>query len=818
VFHFVTGLVSSSAATWAWAAEVPLRVEEPAGVERTGWPVTSGIPLAKGALADDRAAALFDADGSEVPLQTEVLARWPDGSIRWLLLDFQIDLAAGENKALLLRYGPDVRRTAVEDPIRVTQQPDGKVTLEPGPVRLEYDPKRFFPQGAAWLTAAADGQPPERRLTINCQSDGVRLVDDEKRSYAPNCPSDEPVEIVIEQTGPVRACFRASGWHKSSDGRMFRYVARIHAWRGQPWIRVFYTFVNDHQDALMAKIRSLEVRFRSDEGFSAEDCLLDGKPVKEGRLFQLDESHYLLDGKPAGQRALGWAAVGSEKSGLAVGLREFWQNWPKAIRVHPGCVHVELLPELPEGLYDGKPLEEESKLYYALRGGLYTFKVGVAKTHELWVNYYPGRPDAERLGAFFRAAEEPLLAMADPAYVCATEALGEFPPVSEKGSDPLSQGGLTPFRIGSKKDPEKYAGYDVWLDRALTAHLARREKDREFGLLNYGDWYGERKVNWGNLEYDLAHGMLVQYLRTGDRRFFLRGEQAARHHVDVDVVHATNPHLKNPWGPPPRVGEIWLHCVGHTGGYYDDAPLPVSRTYQVGHSTNFGHVWVGGDLEYYYLTGDRRAREVALEMADAMVRHCPTSYGTHIRALGWPIVLVLNAYEATGQKKYLDAATACWQVLKKNIDWERGWVVRLAKGHCVHPEQTCYGNVPFMEGLTVSALARYHRVTGDPEVLRAMSVGIDQMIRECWVEEDKAFRYTACPLSSPRTCISACLAAEGMAYEARLTGNPEHLRILREGLAEAFRQSASGGGKGLAQLIHFTPYALPALDGEAPKP
>ena len=61
---------------------------------------------------------------------------------------------------------------------------------------------------------------------------------------------------------------------------------------------------------------------------------------------------------------------------------------------------------------------------------------------------------------------------------------------------------------------------------------------------------------------------------------------------------------------------------------------------------------------------------------------------------------MLNAYEATGDKKYLDAATANWQVLKKNIDWQRGWVVRLAKGHCLHPERTCYGNVPFMEGLT----------------------------------------------------------------------------------------------------------------------
>ena len=92
-----------------------------------------------------------------------------------------------------------------------------------------------------------------------------------------------------------------------------------------------------------------------------------------------------------------------------------------------------------------------------------------------------------------------------------------------------------------------------------------------------------------------------------------------------------------------------------------------------------------------------------------------------------------------------------------------------------------------------------------------MTVGIDQMIRECWVEQDKAFRYTACPLSTPRTYISVCLAAEGMAYEAQQTGNAEHRRILREGLQEMMRRTGSGDGKSLAQLIHFTPYALDVL-------
>jgi hypothetical protein len=775
------------AAPAAVGADVRLTVQEPSGVQRVMWPVTSGIPMRQGALKDPAATALFDANGKQLPLQTEVLARWSDGSIRWLLVDSQIDLNANETKTLLLRHGSSVQRAAVENPVQVVQEPAGPVVIMPGPVRLEYGsqddkPAHFFPQGLATLTDGTAGLG--HRLTFNCSADGIILRGGQGANYKPQID-----QVVVEQAGPVRACIRFSGSHVGQDGStMMRYIARVHAWRNQPYVRVYYTLVNDWQESTMHSFDQLGVSFWVRSGGRAR-CLLNGQPDLQGPLFQVDENQYLCDGQPAGRRACGWAAAGGDEGGLAVGLREFWQNWPKSIDAGAHRVRLDLFPQLPAGLYDGKPLLEESKLYYYLRDQQHTLKIGAAKTHEMWIKYLSGPPDGEALNQFFQAAEDPLLATCEPAHVSATQAAGRFPPA----------------------DPQKFGGYDRILSDALDGHLQRRDQVREYGLLNYGDWYGERSVNWGNLEYDLAHGLFLQYLRTGDRRYFLRAEQAARHHIDVDVVHATNPHVKNPWGTPPRVGDVWLHCVGHTGGYYENAPLPVDKTYQMGHSTNFGHVWVSGDLDYYHLTGDRRAREVAIEIADAMAAHMPTQYGTHIRALGWPMILVLDAYEATSEEKYLQAARANWDVLKENIDWEKGWVVRLASGHCLHEDRSCYGNVPFMEGLTLCALARYHRITQDPEVLRAISVGIDQMIRECWQEDAGTFSYTACPLSSRTPYVLFALSAEAMAYEAELTGNQEHRRILRKGLLATIGKEAEFG-KSLAQLIFFTPHGLAALE------
>ena len=74
-------------------------------------PVTGGVPLAQGIAPEGSRFSLFDDRGDPVPLQTSVLARWNDGSARWVLLDFQSDpppngvlqyrLACGSEAAML---------------------------------------------------------------------------------------------------------------------------------------------------------------------------------------------------------------------------------------------------------------------------------------------------------------------------------------------------------------------------------------------------------------------------------------------------------------------------------------------------------------------------------------------------------------------------------------------------------------------------------------------------------------------------------------------------------------------------------------------
>ena len=94
VLLFIVLVLDAETSSSEAAEEITIRVAEPAGVDRSDWPVTSGIPLVSGVLRDGQGVALCDEGGQSMPLQTEVLSRWPDGSVRRLLLDFQITLKA----------------------------------------------------------------------------------------------------------------------------------------------------------------------------------------------------------------------------------------------------------------------------------------------------------------------------------------------------------------------------------------------------------------------------------------------------------------------------------------------------------------------------------------------------------------------------------------------------------------------------------------------------------------------------------------------------------------------------------------------------
>lgn len=82
---------------------IELTVEETTARSRRSWLVTSGVPFAPGELSPDADLKLMRG-ATELPLQWKPHVRWPDGSVKWALLDLQADTRAGQRTRLDLEH------------------------------------------------------------------------------------------------------------------------------------------------------------------------------------------------------------------------------------------------------------------------------------------------------------------------------------------------------------------------------------------------------------------------------------------------------------------------------------------------------------------------------------------------------------------------------------------------------------------------------------------------------------------------------------------------------------------------------------------
>ncbi|MBU2502364.1 hypothetical protein KJ682_13610 [bacterium] len=83
---------------------IKVTVAETGGVDRPHGLVEGGVPLPRGLIRDSGGVAVCS-EGEPIPVRAEPLAYWPDGSLSWIKLTFELPLKAGQEKELTLAPG-----------------------------------------------------------------------------------------------------------------------------------------------------------------------------------------------------------------------------------------------------------------------------------------------------------------------------------------------------------------------------------------------------------------------------------------------------------------------------------------------------------------------------------------------------------------------------------------------------------------------------------------------------------------------------------------------------------------------------------------
>lgn len=657
-------LISVFWAESAFAGRAVMRLEEPVGLDRANWPVGLGFPFARGELKDLSSLAVFSPDGKPRPVQAKVLSRWPDGSIRWAHVFFFADLRRQAVKEWRLEWNTGAKAPAPAQTLILKEQ-DGSLSVATA--------------GLEALFATRSG-----RLFGNIRVDGTDILDHSRKNgfvirtaegKTFEAPSTSDIRFTIEEGGPLRAIIRAEGKHHAGAGEtLFEFVARFIFYAGLPWFELEHSFVNKESaewtqiaaltlSLPLAASRSPHLGLTSEykidkfhefrEPFSIYSGAEDFFGVFGGaRIFTADGTEILGPGYESEVRARWWADSSTPERGLTASIREMSENYPKAIRVAPDRLDIDLYPP-----GEKKPL---------------AFHQGWQKTHTILLYFHRGTGhDAGSRELCFQW-QAPVIPWSP--YHIESGLIGDILPYS----------------------PKKYP----MIERAIREGFIAYESGVGRGMIDYGDTMGPGSGERGNFTqnnaYDTPWVCDLLFLRSGERRYWQRARAAALHTADIDVVHYST-------RTPVEVGGIRIHGPNHV--QYNAEAIEDS-------SVAPNHEWVEGLLMTYHLTGEERYLRLAEGVAEHILRAREAGWispeynakWNGARNLCWPILILTMVYDETGNSRYLEEARRIVRDLGS---------IQLENGSFPITIGPYVAAAPLHNTIAMEVLGRYYAVTRD---------------------------------------------------------------------------------------------------------
>ncbi len=628
------GSVPDSAATSLPAsADVTLNLLDGKALDLdTG--VSFGVPWPQGALKKGSSFSLA-AQGKRLPVQSWPMAYWPDGSIKWMGyatvvpagLAGPVTLSPGSGDASGdLKVTKDLKSVVVDTGVlKCTIPMSGPNVID----SMSIGGRDVGGAGqlvcilqAGPQTDPADSPPPREKF--------LSLIKN----------------VVVEQSGPVRACLKIDGMHKGTKtGREWLpFTVRLYFYTGQTAVRVVHTITFDGDQEkdfvrglglqfgvpLREEPRNRTVRFAGENGgvwseplqpgggnvaqetgqnyagnaiFAANAIWDDFKlsqPTPDGfTITKRTNPKSTWINSVAGKRSAGLAFVGDLGGGLAVSVKNFWQSYPAELEVKNASQAVANLtawlwspdgPQMDMRHYD-LVAHTLAASYEDVQPGMST-AYGVSRTSELTLYPVAGALPTRAMTATQAEAGSmlPLLA-ATSEYIHSTGVFGVWSLPDRS----------TPF----KKEVEK------GLDTVLDYYKKQVDSRSWYGFWHYGDfmhsysaarhvwhydWGGHA---WDNTELGVPLWLWYSFLRTGRADIFRLAE-----------AHTRNTSETNVYSIGPMAGLGSRHNVVKWGCGSKEARISQSAHWR----------------PFYYLTTDERIGDImnlTLETDKAIVKFDP---------------------------------------------------------------------------------------------------------------------------------------------------------------------------------------------------
>jgi hypothetical protein len=579
-----------------------------------GLPVSVGVPFQQGVLKESATLTARAPGGELRPAAGRALVRWPDGSIRWLLVSF------GAREA-----GPHELRWTGEAPVAApgvtVKKGRGTWTIESDRLKLkvcETGPGvlgELVCDGRSYLAA-----PEDLCLSV----DDASTRHETKRSVR-----------VLEAT-PLRVRLRVEGAHFRSNGvRCLNYRLDVEVWAGWPAVRLDYHYFNLEPGQPFQRIRRIALETAWNLGpetrrhfvqknhglFYVSRHVFNPAPVAiaadftrqpahvEDPAMLLDDVDYPFYLHAPLVNSSDWLGAGDEKNAVYLRMEDFVTAKPNRLTSAGNALHAEVWPSTAEplDLPQGRSRKQTLTLAFVPQEGI---GAGSAKLSNAPIQAPKG------VAGILQAAVHEGRASVSPAWIAHC---GEFRQnnVLPAGRHARFEANLfslvrlnmpvTKFDVGDTDSPynSSYAGISATLVPKLAgAPDIPRIFPRSEPTQTYLDCH---EPVWTNNEYDVIHTFCAELMRTGRVELWPTLRLAARHNIEVDFLHYSD--------------HQWLHRA--------------TPAHSVRHTTTGAypsHFWTQGLLEYYCMTGDPDALEVALALGDKTLENFADP---DIRALQW---------------------------------------------------------------------------------------------------------------------------------------------------------------------------------------